>query len=462
MLRRLSATHDSALPPASRLTDAPIPAIPIARPPGPPERTLTDTPPTALVRREDVTIQVLEHRFIERWANRAAALSEALRLPFTRLDVDHILRTAKRQSGLSDWGDERFIEGLTQTVKVVDDPSYTPLARAFITAVCIRSVVHRLKIEQWFKDHPETADIPIEKPIFVLGFPRTGTTVLQNLLEQAPHRRAPEFWELTSPIPQHADFTRDQRSRIKRIESDLFWAYAVVPEMAEVHEIRATTAEECWPLLSNTFNVVNFDICHGLKPYGDWLMQQDGEWAYREYRRMLQMLLWRTPAKQLVLKCPEHLWFLGSILKVFPDACVVWTHRAPFDCIASYSSMISLSRRTLQGKIVPADIGPHIAERFNTGVTRAMAARAAHGDESMFFDVAFPELVSDRVGMVQRIEAHFGLEQTDRPLLEGWLETKRADGRGNHRYDPAMWGLEPDAINAQLSAYIGRFGIGAE
>lgn len=402
---------------------------------------------------------MLEHRFIEKLANGACALSEALNLPFTRLDMDHILGSAKRKTGLTDWGDERFMAGLEQTLEVVDQSDYTPLARGFISNVCVRAVAHRLRIEQWFKDHPEADDIPIEKPIFVLGFPRTGTTVLQNMLEQAPHRRAPQFWELTSPIPNHADLERDRRSRIKRIESDLFWAYTVVPEMAEVHEVKATTAEECWPLLSNTFNVVNFDICHGLKPYGHWLMEQDMEWAYREYRRMLKMLLWRIPAKQLVLKCPEHLWSLSAILKVFPDACIVWTHRAPFDCIASYSSMISLSRRTLQGKIVPAEIGPHIADRFNTGVGRAMADRDAHGDESRFFDVAFPELITDRIGMVHRIEEYFGLEQTDAALLQGWLDQKRADARGKHRYEAAMWGLERDAINTQFSDYIERFGI---
>ena len=342
---------------------------------------------------------------------------------------------------------------------MTDATRYTPLARAFIRAVCLRSVVHRLKIEQWWKEHPEAADIPIERPIFVLGFPRTGTTVLQNMLQQAPHRRAPQFWELTSPIPWHADLERDRTARIKRAEGDLRLAYRIVPEMGEVHEVRATTAEECWPLLGNTLAVVNFDICHGLREYGTWLMTYDMEWAYREYRRMLQMLLWRLPAKQLVLKCPEHLWELEPLLKVFPDACIVWSHREPSDCIASYSSMISLSRRTLQGRIDPLEIGPHIAERFHVGVTRAMAARDALGDESRFFDVDFFDLVGDQVGMVQRIERYFDLHPTDPALFERWLNRERADGRGKHRYDPAMWGIERDAIHAQFADYIERFGI---
>ncbi len=358
-------------------------------------------------------------------------------------------------------GDERFLVPMQKLMDQVEDfDRYTPLARGFIRGVCVRAVVHRLEIEQWFKDHPEADDIPIERPVFVLGFPRTGTTVLQNLLEQAPHRRALQFWETTSPVPLHEDLERDRAARIRRSDTDLKWAYRVVPEMAEIHEVTSTTAEECWPLLSNTFAVVNYDICHGLKPYGEWLMGYDMEWAYREYRRMLKMLLWRIPARQLVLKCPEHLWELEPLLKVFPDACIVWTHREPFDCVASYSSMISLSRRTLQGRIDPPQIGAHIADRFHRGVTRAMAARDAYGDESMFFDVDFKTLVQDRAGMVGKLEQHFGLEPTDPTLLQRWLDQKRSDGRGKHRYDAAMWGLEEDAINAQFSDYMSRFGLG--
>jgi hypothetical protein len=382
-------------------------------------------------------------------------------LPFTDLTDASVLRAAKRGTGLDDFGDERFRAGMHRTLEVVDRGPYTPLGRAFIRATSVRLARHRLRIEQWFKDHPETAQIPIEKPIFVLGFPRSGTTLLQNLLEQAPSRRALRFWELTNPIPEHEEPSRDRAARVRRAERDLTWAYWFVPEMEEMHEVRADTAEECWPLLANTWSVLNFDICHGLVPYGDWLLKQEMAWAYREYRRQLQLLLWRERVDQLVLKCPEHLWFLDSVLEAFPDACIVWTHRDPLDCVASYSSLISLSRRTLQGRIDPAQIGPHIADRFHQGVERAMAARDAIGDESRFFDVNFRELVADPVGMTNRIEERFGLDPTDHRLLDDWLTKKRADAPGRHRYDPAMWDLHADPIREKFAKYIERFGIDA-
>ncbi|MCO4769838.1 MAG: sulfotransferase, partial [Deltaproteobacteria bacterium] len=174
------------------------------------EKTLSDAPTTALVRK-DVTIQRLEHHTLEKLANLGLTVSEWLNLPFTRIDAESVIREAKRKTGLDDVGDTRFLEPMKKVMEqVADFDRYTPLARGFIHTVCVRQLVHRLQIEQWFKDHPETADIPIERPIFVLGFPRTGTTVLQNMLEQAPHRRALQFWETTSPIPWHDDLEKDR------------------------------------------------------------------------------------------------------------------------------------------------------------------------------------------------------------------------------------------------------------
>ena len=415
--------------------------------------------PPSLVATSDVSLRSLDHGPLERLADRVCALSELLGLPFTDLSPESVLRAARRGTGLTDFGDDRFREPMARTLDVVGNRDYTPLGRAFIRGVAVRLARHRLRIEQWFKDHPETSQIPIDRPIFVLGFPRSGTTLLQNLLQQAPSRRALRFWELTNPIPEHANPSRDRSARMRRAERDLRWAYRFVPEMEEMHDARPDSPEECWPLLANTYSVLNFDLCHGFRPYGDWLLDWDMTWPYREYRRQLQLLLWPERVDQLVLKCPEHLWFLDALLEVFPDACIVWTHRAPRDCVASYSSLISLSRRTLQGHIDPRRIGPHIADRFQQGVTRAMATRDALGDESRFFDVQYGDLVRDPVGTTNRIEEYFGLDPTDRLLLDDYLAGSRADGPGRHRYVPEMWGLDEASVDERFADYLQRFGV---
>jgi hypothetical protein len=209
-----------------------------------------------------------------------------------------------------------------------------------------------------------------------------------------------------------------------------------------------------------SFSALNLDISSGLRRYGTWLLDQDMTWPYREYRERLQMLLHRNPARQLVLKCPEHLWFLDSLLEVFPDACIVWTHRAPMACIASYCSMVSLNLRTVFGGYDGAEVGAHITKRFHQGVTRAMAVRDRVGSDR-FFDADFAELVADPLAMVERINAHFGLDSSPegRAAMESYMETERKDARGKHRYDAARYGLDPAVIDATFADYRARFGI---
>jgi hypothetical protein len=205
---------------------------------------------------------------------------------------------------------------------------------------------------------------------------------------------------------------------------------------------------------------LNLDFTTGLRPFGDWLLQQDLTWAYEEYKRTLQLLLHQRPAEHLILKCPEHLWFVDELLRVFPDACIVWTHRDPFDSIASYSSMMSLNRRIYHGHIDGPALGQHIRDRFVVGLDRAMAARDRHG-ESHFFDVDFRETVRDPIKVVRRIHEHFGLEHTaeGERAMETWLASEREDARGRHVYDAARFGLDAGDIHRRTKAYMDRFGV---
>ena len=254
----------------------------------------------------------------------------------------------------------------------------------------------------------------------------------------------------------HPDPEVDRRKRVGWAERDVGVAYRIAPEMREMHEISATTFEECWPLFSNSCTTLNNDLAHGLVPYGDFLLQHDMRTPYQEYRRQLKMLLYQRPARRLVLKCPEHLWYLDSLLETFPDACIVWTHREPIETIASYSSMISLTRRTWTGRIDPPAIGEHITGRFEDGLTRAMRARD-EADPARFFDVPFHEFVSDQLGLVSRIEDHFGIGHSDVDAHREWLAAKRADSRGSHRYHGATFGLKKRPIELRFAEYIDRY-----
>jgi len=408
-----------------------------------------------------VTVEVERYRWPERVVNAGATVLYGLGLRVTSLDPDDLLATARRRTGLTDWGDEHFIGVLRELVRLLEGAGITPLARMFSRGILMKAVMNRLRLREHVRRVEAVAAQRVERPIFVVGFPRTGTTTLQNLLALHPRRRALQFWELTAPVPEHPDPEEDARRRIASTNRMLDIAYRLAPEMGQVHEIRATTPEEDWALFANTNAVLNYEFQSGLTAFGAYLMGQDLSWAYAEFKEMLQVLLHQRPADQLVLKCPEHLWFLDSLLKVFPDACVVWTHRDPFESIASYCSLISMNRRVYYGRFRPDEIGPHIADRFLVGIQRALAVRET-ADPARFLDVRFEELVADQAGTVRRVEEHFGLERWEGMdgAVAAWLASDRLDERGKHRYDARRYGLDREEIGARYRGYVERFGLG--
>lgn len=406
------------------------------------------------------TVERLNYRPALRVANRLAWGARKARLSLTRIEPDSILSEARRKTGLSDWGDPTFLHGMRRLVDEANRLPLTDLARVVIRGAMLKVVTNRLYIEDYIHQHPEVEDIPVEKPVFILGFPRTGTTLLQNLLALDPGLRPLLFWELMTPVPLRADLVADRRERLWRARGLLYAAYFVAPEQDEIHHVELESPEECWPLFYNSFSAFNFDLQSGMEQFGDWLLQRDMTHPYREYRRQLQILAHRHPKQRFVLKCPEHLWFLDALTDVFPDASIIWTHRDPVACVGSYCSLISLNRRMLYGKIDLLGIGAHITDRFRLGVERAMAVRDRVGADR-FFDVDFAGLVGNTPRIVRDIKQAFDIRngRAEEGKIDRWLNQDRADARGAHKYSPERYGLDPDAIRAEFAPYIDRFKV---
>lgn len=407
-----------------------------------------------------ITVHRLEYNGFTRAIDAVAKAALKISPRLGRLDVPEILAAAQRSAGLTDWGPEDFIEAMRKIIEAVPTDRMTPMAKIAARGVLFKAVKNRLQILDYLKRHGNIRKIPIQRPIFVLGFPRSGTTLLQNLLSQDPERRALEFWELISPVPVHDIPEIDMTRRRRQAEWMLKVSYLSAPEQALVHHIQATTAEECWPLFQNNCTVLNMDLQTCARGYGDWLMGLDMRPAYRFYRAQIQLLLHRRPTRQLILKCPEHLWFLDALLEVFPDAAIIWTHRDPYDSVASYCSLISLAYRHHYGRIDPTEIGSHVAYRLHTGVEAAMAARDRMQHDNIF-DVNFEDLVRDPGAVLRSISDHFDLDWSINPddAVTRYQEAARQDKVGKHRYDGAFYGLDAEEIYAKFSAYSARFGV---
>ncbi|MCB9680761.1 MAG: sulfotransferase [Alphaproteobacteria bacterium] len=412
----------------------------------------------------DVTLDDPRYPPLVRAANALLGLAGGLGIPVHKLTVDGLLKSATRQNGgLDDFGDPEFLEGMRRVIDNVDTMGLSPFARQIVRATYLAALGHRLQLQALLKRRPEILTHKIERPIFVLGFPRTGTTTLQYLLAMGDDRRALEFWELLNPMPFAADRATDVRRRERAANLTLKLSYAVAPEMGVVHHIQPNTYEECWYVFVNTFRVLNWDLQTGFRDYGHWLLHEaDMVQAYQEYKTYLQVLQEQDPRQHMVLKCPEHLWFVDSLLEVFPDACIIWTHRDPFDAVSSYCTLFALTRRLMYGSFNHKEMGPYVMTRFREAVDRALAAREAWGREETFFDVRFADLVQDTEGVARRLCAHFDLPWDPRHVQlfeQRKTEEERVDGPGAHRYSPEMMGVDRAQVHEVFADYIERFDI---
>ena len=375
-----------------------------------------------------------------------------------RIDSDFITKKAKRRTGLNDLGDNTHTHGMDALMKAAQTAPITDFGKFTSTGFGIDGLSNRLMLIDYMKKHPEVANVKIERPVFIVGFPRTGTTLLQNLLHLSEDRRALEFWELTNPIPVSNDPQKDIAKRKRRTKTRLAVADFVVPEMKFIHEVRYNSLEECWSLFVPQFMVQNWDMTNKFPDYGAFMAKQNLKPAYEEYKKFLQVMVHRVPDKKLILKCPDHLWHLDALLDVFPDACIVWTHRDPSRSIPSYCSLASLNWRLLYGEFEPKELGPYIEDRFIQGIERGMAVRDRVG-EAQFFDINFRNLLNEPVEAVNRITSHFNLTPVDDAKLEAYLKRDRPDNRGKHTYSAEHYGVDVEAIKVRYKDYIKRFNI---
>lgn len=396
------------------------------------------------------TVERERWRLAEHLADALARLSRSFGLAATRLERGSLIDDARRRTGLQDTGDDRFMDGLDR-ILAESAGRYSALGDAFLHTFLARGLETRLRSVDYIRRHPDVLHVPVTEPVVILGLPRSGTTIIQNLLATSMGNAHLEFWELMSVVPvNEVDLEADKRHRIRDLSRVLRVVKLFAPELDRIHHATPTTPEEDWHLLVPSFQALTFQSAFGLEEYGRWLQHEaDMVWAYREFRQRLQIILHQRPRRRLVLKCPDHLWFIDALLEVFPDARIVQTHRDPVRCITSYASMISLQERALTGRIEWEPLAARLSDFLLNGARRGEEARARHGDRR-FCDVPFEELLRDPAGVLRAIADHFGLPTPSDSSIRGELAKPRADRPGAHRYSHERLGIEPETIHRRF------------
>jgi hypothetical protein len=371
--------------------------------------------------------------------------------------VDRLLASAMRRTGLTDWGDMAFAEplqALVDSFEIDGGRADAPTKEGFRIEI-VELLSTRLQLQRDLVRHPDILDVHIRKPLVVVGLPRSGTALLQNLLAQDPSCRYLAFWEVLSPSPPPNTTTWATDRRIRRAEDRLRRLQGGDPALIEMRERTACAPEDCRGLFDYTF-FNDFNAKWPVPSYQRWLQSQDRSPAYRYYHHLLNHLTWRCPGRHLVLMSPSHLAHLDCLFQVLPDANVVWLHR---DLMAVIPSICSL-RSTMRG-LTPygQTLGWAVLRQAARAVQVAMAARERQ-PSGQFHDVLCEELISTPCEVVRRIYQVFGYDWPDdmATRVARWLEQHPRRRRGTYRHGLHDYGLDPDIVTRELRDYFERFG----
>jgi len=382
------------------------------------------------------------------------------------LSEDKLLRAAEKETGLSDFGDDSFRAPLARLLSSLEHEAQLNLmGRMVARADLLRLLKGRLQIIDTFKQHPEIRDEEIQRPMIVVGAPRTGTTVFHDLLAMDSDNRVPLSWETSMPCPPPKAATFKTDPRIAQVQADLDQVDKLVPDFKKMHPMGAERAQECVAFTSYQFTSMIFDVQYRVPSYEEWVNTADVSDMFTFHREFLQLLQWKAPGVRWALKSPQHLWHLKPLLEQYPDALIVQTHRDPVRVLVSIASLIAALRRLSSDKVDLHDIASHYAKWLATAYKHTMDVRdSGLLPKAQVVDLQFSDFVQDQVGCVRRAYEHFGLSLRDSSAMamQKFIDDNPADKHGKHMYRFKDTGLDLDEIRELYEPYSSYFDIALE
>ena len=377
--------------------------------------------------------------------------------------VDDLHASATRLTGLDDFGADDYRDGLAVLLEsYARDEDLTPLGSKMSRVFLRGALVARLLSEAAWRRYPEHAAVGIDRPVFVTGLPRTGTTALHRLLTADPAHQGLDLWLTQAPQPRPPRESWAADPVFAQLQAAYARHHVEHPEFMGVHYIAADQVEECWQLLRQSMRSISFECLAHLPAYSAWLAGQDWTDAYRRHRRNLQLIGLPDAGRRWVLKNPSHLFALDELLAVYPDALVIQTHRAPRFAIASACSLAAHATPGWSNTFTGEVIGRDQLELWARGLEHFTAVRARH-DQASFCDVRYEDFVTDPLGTVESVYGYFGLPlsgaaadamravQADGSAAAGGAAGERGPGAApRHRYALADFGLTGEQVDERF------------
>ncbi|MBN8873582.1 MAG: sulfotransferase [Rhodospirillales bacterium] len=380
------------------------------------------------------------------------------------LDAAALLTDAQNRTGLSDFGNEPFLDPLRRFLEAsTRESALTVVGRIATRWDVTRFLSNLLVLREAEARDPGIQHERIDRPIFITGLPRSGTTFLHRLMMHDPATRAPLVWQTIFPYPKASP----ARSAAQ-VQRQLRSFERLAPEFRALHPLDATSPQECSEITAHVFRSLRFDTNYDIPSYRAWLDADEGRQlpAFRFHKRFLQHLQHQSFVAngRWVLKCPEHVFALNAIREVYPDARIVFVHRDPVKVLLSVAKLTEVLRRPFSRAVDPLEIGRQESARWLDGTRRMMAAGDDIGLPEPICHVHYLDLVSDPLATVEGVYQHFGmtLPETASAGIQAYVAAKPNGGYGPRDYHFEDHGLSAEAETEKFRPYLLKFGITPE
>ncbi|MFT5032670.1 MAG: hypothetical protein ACI89D_000342 [Bermanella sp.] len=375
------------------------------------------------------------------------------------LNADDIVAAACKQAGSTELGEDSYREPLERYLRAVEtDGQLSLFGRQATKSTLTDALTNRIRLAQWHKDNPEARKEVIERPWIIVGLPRTGTSLLSILLGLDPMNRALTHWEGASPIPPPELATAAEDPRISSTARQIDQLHKLVPALQAMHPFGATMAQECVALLMYDLRTIGLETQAHVPEYGKWLASCDMSSAYRQHRMALQALQSAQPTQHWVLKTPNHLWHLPALLKFYPDARIIWTHRDPLDVVPSTVSLINTLRRVFSERSDPLPTANEWREKLFDGLEKGMQFDQSQED-GWCYHLQYTEFTENPEAALKKLYAHFDCDMSDLHArrVRRWMQTRHQSTFGRHKYAIGDFGWSEADLSEQFSDYRARY-----
>ena len=377
------------------------------------------------------------------------------------MQLNDIIATAQQATGLSNLGDPAVLDGLEVLVNASNTEANLSAAGAQRWAANIVGILsNRLRIVDYLERHADLLQRPIERPMFVFGLPRTGTTLTINLLSADPGRRCLLRWEALNPVPPAAAGALHDDPRCIAEQQRLAMSIKYAPQIAAAHYEDADGPTECQFAMQLSFCAQIFDSTLHIPSYGDWFLHRASYLPAFKFHKQLLQLLQAENGGRWTLKNPWHPLYLNDLIAVYPDAQLVMTHRDPAEVVGSACSLIRLVRPMFSDVVDLRDIARQLMDTFDLMISRQNAFRDKYG-ESSILDIQYRDQLRDPIGEMRRIYAHFGepLTPDAQAAMSQRLAANPQGKHGQHLYSLEEFDLTAPEVRRHFRDYCERFEI---